>query len=165
MTTSAIAPRYLARHRFARITARKARYIADLIRGRSVNEALDLLAFQKVRGTVFYKKLLQSAMANANQEAGVNVNQLRIVDARADDGPMMQGRLRFRPGPQGRAMPFKRMTSHLTIGLAAPEGVPDVRARATKSAARTPAKTAAAKTTAAKAAGAKSSKSSKPSKP
>ncbi len=121
MTTSAIPAQFHARHRFAHITARKARYIADLIRGRSVNEALEVLEFQKLRGTFFYKRLLQSAVANAQQEEGVNVNQLRIVDARADDGPMMQNRLRFRPGPQGRAMPFKKLTSHLTIGLAVGE--------------------------------------------
>jgi large subunit ribosomal protein L22 len=118
MTTYAVEPRFGARHRFARITARKARYVADLIRNRSVNEAFELLEFQKVRGTAFYKKLLRSAVANASQEEGVDLNALRIVDARADDGPMVQGRMRFRPGPQGRAMPYKRVTSHLTIGLA-----------------------------------------------
>lgn len=108
---------YAARHRYARITARKARLIADLIRGRSVNEALEVLQFQHKRAASFYNKLVRSAMANANQNEGVNVNRLVITDCRADDGPMLQNRMRFRPGPQGRAMPFKKLTSHLTVVL------------------------------------------------
>jgi large subunit ribosomal protein L22 len=108
---------YAARHRYARITARKARLIADLIRGRSVNEALEVLQFQHKRAASFYSKLVRSAMANANQNEGVNVNRLVITDCRADDGPMLQNRMRFRPGPQGRAMPFKKLTSHLTVVL------------------------------------------------
>jgi large subunit ribosomal protein L22 len=108
---------YPARHRYARITARKARLIADLIRGRSVNDALEVLQFQHKRAASFYSKLVRSAMANANQNEGVNVNRLVIVDCRADDGPMLQNRMRFRPGPQGRAMPFKKLTSHLTVVL------------------------------------------------
>lgn len=108
---------FVARHRYARITARKARLIADLIRGRSVNDALEVLQFQHKRAASFYNKLVRSAMANANQNEGVNVNRLVIVDCRADDGPMLQNRMRFRPGPQGRAMPFKKLTSHLTVAL------------------------------------------------
>jgi len=45
----------------------------------------------------------------------VDVNKLVVVDARADDGPLQQHRLRWRPGPQGRAMPFRKRTSHLTV--------------------------------------------------
>lgn len=108
---------YAARHRYARITARKARLIADLIRGRAVNDALEVLQFQHKRAASFYSKLVRSAMANANQNEGVNVNRLVITDCRADDGPMVQNRMRFRPGPQGRAMPFKKLTSHLTVVL------------------------------------------------
>lgn len=125
MTT---ATEYRARHRFARITARKARLIADVIRGRSVNEALELLEFSPQRAAVFYKKLVQSATANASQNEGVNVNRLVVSDCRADDGPLVQGRMRWRPGPQGRAMPYRKRTSHLTVGVsepveaAAPEG-------------------------------------------
>jgi large subunit ribosomal protein L22 len=106
-----------AKHRFARITARKARLIADLIRGRGVNEALEILQFQHKRAASYYSKLVRSAMANALQSEGVNANRLVITDCRADDGPMLQNRMRFRPGPQGRAMPFKKLTSHLTVVL------------------------------------------------
>ena len=105
----------VARHRFARITARKARRIADLIRGRSVNEALELLEFAPQRGASFYLKVVRSAVANASLDENVNINRLVISECRADDGPLAQGRLRFRPGPQGRAMPFAKRLSHLTV--------------------------------------------------
>jgi large subunit ribosomal protein L22 len=108
-------PEFVAKHRFARITARKARRIADLIRGRSVNEALELLAFAPQRGATFYVKVLQSAVANASQDEAINVNRLVISECRADDGPLLNDRLRWRPGPQGRAMPFQKRLSHLTV--------------------------------------------------
>ena len=123
---------YQAKHRYARTTARKARLIADLIRGRGVNDALEVLQFQHKRAASYYSKLLRSAMANASQAEGVNVNALVITDCRADDGPMLQGRTRFRPGPQGRAMPFRKVTSHLSIGLAAQDGETSTRKGAKK---------------------------------
>ncbi len=106
---------YIAKHRFARITARKAGRIADLIRGRDVNEALELLQFTPNRGASFFAKVVKSAMANASQAEDVNVNRLFVCDARADVGPLLNNRLRFRPGPQGRAMPFAKRLSHLTV--------------------------------------------------
>lgn len=108
-------PSFTARHRYARITARKARFVADTIRGRSANQALDQLQFSPQRAAAFYLKVLQSAIANASQDAGVNLNNLFVSDCRADDGPMLNNRLRWRPGPQGRAMPFAKKTSHLTV--------------------------------------------------
>jgi large subunit ribosomal protein L22 len=109
---------FIARHRFARITARKARLAADLIRGKDVNEAIELLQFSPRRAAVFYLKVLKSAVANASQDENVDVNSLYITDARADDGPLLQHRLRWRPGPQGRAMPVRKRLSHLTIVVA-----------------------------------------------
>jgi large subunit ribosomal protein L22 len=106
---------FAAKHRFARITARKARRIADLIRGKSVNEALELLNFAPQRGAGFYLKALNSAVANASQDETINVNRLVISECRADDGPLLNDRLRWRPGPQGRAMPFQKRLSHLTV--------------------------------------------------
>ena len=105
-------------HRYARITARKARLIADQIRGCSANEALEIVEFAPQRAAAFYKKVLMSAVANAAQDETVNVKRLIVVDARADDGPMLNNRLRWRPGPQGRAMPFAKKTSHLTVVVA-----------------------------------------------
>jgi len=109
---------FVAKHRFARITARKARLAADLIRGRGVNEALEVLQFSPRRAAVFYIKVLKSAVANASQDEDVDVNNLVVTDARADDGPLLQHRLRWRPGPQGRAMPVRKRTSHLTVVVA-----------------------------------------------
>jgi large subunit ribosomal protein L22 len=111
----AAAKEFTARHRFAHITARKARYVADLIRGRTVNEALELLQFTPNRGSAFYGKVLRSAVANASHDESVNMNRLFVSECRADDGPLLQGRLRYRPGPQGRAMPFARRLSHLVV--------------------------------------------------
>ena len=109
---------FMASHRFARITARKARLAADLIRGRAINEAIEVLQFSPRRASVFYLKVLKSAVANASQDENVDVNQLYVSDARADDGPLQQHRLRWRPGPQGRAMPVRKRTSHLTVVVA-----------------------------------------------
>ncbi len=106
---------FVAKHRFARLTARKARLVADLIRGRSVNEALEMLEFAPQRGAVFFLKVVKSAVANASLDENVNINRLVISECRADDGPLLNGRLRFRPGPQGRAMPFQKRLSHLTV--------------------------------------------------
>lgn len=124
---------YSAKLRYARITARKARLVADLIRGRTVNSALEALGFEHKRAASFYLGLVRSAMANAGQDEGVNVNQLIITDCRADDGPMLQGRMRFRPGPQGRAHPFKKLTSHLTVVVSQPSELVGKRRRGSKS--------------------------------
>ena len=75
---------YEAKHRFARITARKAGRIADLIRGRDVNEALELLQFTPNRGATFYSKVVKSAVANASMDEAINVNRLFVCEARAD---------------------------------------------------------------------------------
>ncbi len=106
---------YTARHRYARVASRKARLIANVIRGKSANEAIELLSFAPQRAAAFYLKVLKSAMANASHDESVNLNRLYVADARADDGPMLNNRLRWRPGPQGRAMPYAKKTSHLTI--------------------------------------------------
>jgi|688.fasta_scaffold00725_54 large subunit ribosomal protein L22 len=115
MSSTENTPEFVAKHRYARITARKARRIADLIRGRSVNEALEMLEFAPQRGAGFYLKVLKSAVANASLNENINVNRLVISECKADDGPLLNNRLRFRPGPQGRAMPFAKRLSHITV--------------------------------------------------
>ena len=106
---------FTARHRFARVTARKARLVADVIRGQEVNQAIEGLEFSPRRAATFYLRVLKSAVANASLDENVNVNQLVVSECRADDGPLLNGRMRWRPGPQGRAMPFSKRTSHLTV--------------------------------------------------
>ena len=117
-TTIEPAVQYAARHRYARTTARKARLVADLIRGKSVNRALELLQFSPKRASTYYEQLVRSAMANASQDENVNVNRLLISECKADDGPLVQGRMRYRPGPQGRSMPIRKRTAHLTVKVA-----------------------------------------------
>lgn len=114
-TTQETTPEFTAKLRYARMTQRKARFVADMIRGRSVNEALEILEFNPRRAAAFYLKILRSAVANASQNEDVNLNRLYVSDCRADDGPMLNNRLRFRPGPQGRAMPFAKKTSHMIV--------------------------------------------------
>ena len=80
---------YRAKHRYARITQRKARLIADLIRGRSANEAFELLEFAPQRAATFYVKVLKSAVANAAQDEGVDLNRLVVVE----DGLLVRGLL------------------------------------------------------------------------
>jgi len=109
---------FVAKHRYARITARKARLAADIIRGKDVNQALELLEFSPKRASAFYLRVLRSAIANASQDEDVNINRLFVSDCRADDGPLLNNRMRFRPGPQGRAMPYRKRTSHLTVVVA-----------------------------------------------
>ena len=106
---------FTASHRHARMTARKGRYMMDQIRGMNVNDAMHLLEASPRRAAFFIKKVLKSAIANASQDPEVNLNRLHIDKCHVDDGPLLQGRLRWRPGPQGRAMPFRKRTCHLVI--------------------------------------------------
>lgn len=108
---------FRALHRYARTTARKARLVADMIRGQDVNRALETLHFCDKRAASYWAKVLRSAVANASQDEGVDVNSLFVCEIRADDGPLVNNRLRWRPGPQGRAMPIRKRTAHLSLAL------------------------------------------------
>lgn len=112
---------YRASHRYAHISAYKARRAADLIRGLDVNRAMLVLEYDQTRGAAFFKKVLNSAVANAAQGAGdgaVDVNRLYVKDARVDQGPLIHGRPRFRAGSMGRVMEIRRRTSHFLITVA-----------------------------------------------
>jgi large subunit ribosomal protein L22 len=100
-----------AKHRYARISARKVRLIADLIRGRDVQDALNLLKFTPNRAAGMVSKVLTSAVANAN-EAEANVDSLIVDEARVDDGPVIK---RFRAKDRGRAHSILKRTSHITV--------------------------------------------------
>ena len=102
---------WLAKYRYARISARKARLIIDLIRGREVQEALNILKFTPNRAAGMISKTLTSAVANAN-EAEANVESLIVKEARVDDGPVMK---RFQPKDRGRAHPILKRTSHILV--------------------------------------------------
>ena len=110
-----------AKHRFAKITARKARLVADLVRGQPVNRALVLLDRSDKRAAVLVKGVVRSAVANAEQKTGgsVDLNDLYVSTARVDEGPLLGGHMRWRPAARGRAMPYRKRTAHIHISLAA----------------------------------------------
>jgi large subunit ribosomal protein L22 len=110
---------FRASHRFARISARKVRLLADMIRGKFADEALDILKYQPQRGARLLEKVLQSALGNAqdpdqNPGKNVRVEQLVVTDARVDGGPMFK---RIRPVSRGMAYMIKRRMSHISVTL------------------------------------------------
>jgi len=109
---------YAAHHMHARITGRKARLVADMIRGLPVNRAVEVLTYTPRRAARLLEKVLKSAMANASQNGDVDVNKLYISECRVDDGPLLGGRPRWRPAARGRAMPIRKRTSHLRVRVA-----------------------------------------------
>ncbi len=109
---------FVSKWRFARITARKARLLTDLIRNKPVGEALDLLKFNKKRGAVMVAKVLKSAVANADtQEA--DLENLYVSKSFCDDGPIMK---RFQPKDRGKSYSIFKRLCHITIEVE--EGTP-----------------------------------------
>ncbi len=104
---------YHATHRFARIAPRKARLVADLIRGRQVDDALLQLQFSKKRAAAYLRQVLESAIANA-EEKDARVENLFVSESRVDEGPTIK---RFQPKDRGRAHPIMKRTSHLHIAV------------------------------------------------
>ncbi|MCG8587972.1 MAG: 50S ribosomal protein L22 [Proteobacteria bacterium] len=108
-----------AKLRNYRVSARKARLVADQIRGRGVEEALNLLQVSNKRFSRPLEKLVRSAVANAEvrndtQSAGIDVDNLVVSRIHVDEGPSMW---RIRPRAQGRATWIQRRTSHVTVVL------------------------------------------------
>jgi ribosomal protein L22 len=100
--------------RFVRSSPRKARLITDHIKGKSVDEARAILAFSPRSVAEDWRKLLESAIANAENNHDLVGDDLRVLNATADDGPTLK---RFRPRAMGRATRIRKRTSHLTITL------------------------------------------------
>lgn len=105
--------RFTSEVRYHRGSPRKAKLLVDLVRGKSVDEALNLLTFTTKRAAVNVKKALSAAIADAEQ-ADADVTRLVVVESRVDDGPRIK---RFQPKDRGRAHPIIKRLSHLTIGL------------------------------------------------
>ncbi len=101
--------------RFAKITPRKAKRVADLIRGKKAGDALISLRFMPYRGARFIEKILKSAMANAEQKnANVDSEAMVISGAFVDQGPTMK---RMEPRSMGRANVIKKRSCHITLIL------------------------------------------------
>ncbi|MEO6496699.1 MAG: 50S ribosomal protein L22 [Solirubrobacteraceae bacterium] len=103
-----------ANAKYVRTSARKARLVCDHIRGKSVDEAFAILAHTPRHVAEDWRKLLQSAVANAEHNHELLGDDLKIASVKADEGPTLK---RFRPRAMGRATKIRKRTSHLTISL------------------------------------------------
>jgi len=114
---------YQATHKYARISPRKVRPLADMIRGKFADEALDILKFQPHRGARMLEKVLKSAMGNArdpdnpqNKGQVIDLDRLVVAGATIDGGPMFK---RIRPRARGMAYVIKKRMSHIRVTLEA----------------------------------------------
>ena len=103
-----------AKLKFARVGAQKARLVADAVRGKDVNEAIRSLVYMKKKSAVLVKKLIESAVANAEDKKVVDVDNLYVKAITVDQGPLMK---RFRPRAQGRAFTVRKKLSHINVVL------------------------------------------------
>ena len=104
-----------AKLRYAHLSAQKGRLIADQIRGLPVEKALDVLAFSKKKGAGLVKKVLDSAIANAENNEGADIDELKVSAVFVDEGPTMK---RIRARAKGRATRILKRTSHITVTVA-----------------------------------------------
>ena len=105
----------VARLKGARLSAQKARLVADQVRGKAVEEALELLTYSPKKGAVVIKKLLNSAIANAEHNEGADVDELKISTICVDEGITMK---RIKPRAKGRADRILKRSCHITITVA-----------------------------------------------
>lgn len=101
----------IAKHRHARSSAQKVRLVADLIRGKKVSQALDILTYTNKKAAVLVKKVLESAIANAHND-GADIDDLKVTKIFVDEGPSMK---RIMPRAKGRADRILKRTSHITV--------------------------------------------------
>ncbi|QEP45063.1 50S ribosomal protein L22 [Ectothiorhodospiraceae bacterium BW-2] len=97
---------------YARISPQKCRLVADQVRGLHVEKALDVLTFSNKKAAVLIKKLLESAVANAEQNDGADIDELMISRIAVDQGPVLK---RMRARAKGRGNRIIKRTSHVTI--------------------------------------------------
>ena len=107
-------PEAVATLKNARISARKVKIVADLIRGKSVNEALAIVKFAPKASAEIVEKLLKSALANAENNNHMTRNNLVVSEIYANQGPTLK---RIRPAAKGSAVRIRKRTSHITIVL------------------------------------------------
>lgn len=101
-----------AKYKNARISAQKARLVADQIRGKSAEEAVNILTFSDKKASIIIKKTLDSAIANAEHNDGADIDELKIKAITVDEGPTMK---RLMPRAKGRANRIMKRTCHVTI--------------------------------------------------
>jgi large subunit ribosomal protein L22 len=108
-----------ARLKGARISAQKARLVADQVRGMQVEEALNLLEFSNKKAAQIVKKILDSAIANAENNEGADVDELKVSSIYVDEGMTMK---RLSPRAKGRADRILKRSCHITVKVADGEG-------------------------------------------
>jgi large subunit ribosomal protein L22 len=168
MTTTEF-PSATAIARFVRVSPRKARRVIDLVRGRSVADALEILRWAPQAASEPVAKVIASAAANAQNNDGLDPATLVVATVYADEGPTAK---RIRPRAQGRAFRIRRRTSHITVVVESrpakdqrsAKSTRARRAEASKAAAKAPAKKAPANKSPAKKAPAKSAATSEATK-
>jgi large subunit ribosomal protein L22 len=99
----------------ARLSAQKARLVADQIRGKGVEEALELLTYSPKKGAAIIKKVLNSAIANAEHNEGVDIDELKVSSIYVDEGMTMK---RIMPRAKGRADRILKRSCHITVKVA-----------------------------------------------
>jgi large subunit ribosomal protein L22 len=112
MTTTTEYPTAVAKARFVRVSASKARRVIDLVRGKTVSEALDILRWAPQQASEPVAKVIASAAANAQNNDGLDPSTLVVATIHADEGPTAK---RIRPRAQGRAFRIRKRTSHITV--------------------------------------------------
>ena len=103
----------------SRLSPQKMRLVADQVRGMPVDKALDVLTFSNKKAATVIKKVLESAIANAEHNDGADIDELRISEILVDAGPTMK---RLRPRARGRADRIIKRTSHLKVTVSETEG-------------------------------------------
>ncbi len=116
--TAAEAPEAMARAKFIRMSPFKARQLVDLIRGRQVEDARRVLQFTQRAASGPVRKVLDSAVANAEHNRGLAADELMVTRAWVDEGPTLR---RYRPRALGRATRIRKRTCHISIVVARPE--------------------------------------------
>jgi len=101
--------------KYARISAQKARLVGDQIRGMHVERALNDLQFSTKKAAGIFKKILESAIANAEHNEGADVDELKVVAVQVNEGPTMK---RIRARAKGRASRILKRTSHISVTVA-----------------------------------------------
>ncbi|MDF7676986.1 50S ribosomal protein L22 [Neisseriaceae bacterium ESL0693] len=104
--------RVSAQHKNARISAQKARLVADLIRGKNIEQALNTLTFSPKKGAELIKKVLESAIANAEHNEGADIDELKVVTIYIDKGPSLK---RFQARAKGRGNRIEKQTCHINV--------------------------------------------------
>ena len=104
-----------AKLKHARISAQKVRLVADQVRGMPVENALNVLAFSNKKAAAIVKKLLESAIANAENNEGADIDELKVSKICVDEGPTMK---RIRARAKGRASRILKRTSHISVTVA-----------------------------------------------